>query len=51
LTSDRRHTLSFPLRTDGQGRRHSYFRPLDDRTRRIIENAVFDSLGIPREAR
>lgn len=43
------HSLSFPRRTDRQGRKHSYYRPLDDRARRIIETAVFDALGIPRE--
>jgi hypothetical protein len=46
VTAAGRHTLSFPSRTDGQGGRHPYFRPQDDRARRIIEDAVFRSLGI-----
>lgn len=51
VTAAGRHTLSFPSRTDGQGGRHPYFRPQDDRARRIIEDAVFNVLGITREAR
>ncbi len=38
--------LSFPARTDGQGRRHPLYRPLDDRMRRAIEDAIFEALGI-----
>lgn len=49
VTEAGKHTLSFPCRTDSQGRRHPYFRPQDDRARRIIEKAVFDVLGIERE--
>lgn len=45
------HALSFPSRTDRQGWQHPYYRPLDERARRIIENAVFDVLGIAREVR
>lgn len=44
-----RHALSFPCRTDKQGRRHPYFRPQDDRARQIIERAVFAALGIDEE--
>ena len=51
LTATGEHRLSFPARTDGQGRRHPYFRPLDDRARTIIENAVFAALGVDREGR
>ena len=51
VTETGRHTLSFPSRSDGQGRRHPFFRPQDDRARRIIEDAVFSVLGITREAR
>ena len=51
VTDTGRHALSFPCRTDSQGRRHPYFRPQDDRARRIIEDAVFNVLGITREAR
>ena len=51
VTEQGEHRLSFPSRTDGQGRRHPYFRPQDDRARTIIENAVFHALGITREAR
>jgi hypothetical protein len=50
-TESGRHALSFPCRTDGRGTRHPYFRPLDDRARNIIENAIFNVLGIEREAR
>jgi hypothetical protein len=49
VTESRRHALSFPCRTDAQGRRHPYFRPQDDRARTLIENAVFGALGITRE--
>lgn len=51
VTESGRHALSFPCRTDSQGRRHPLFRPLDDRARTIIENAVFAALGVEREAR
>jgi len=51
VTANGEHRLSFPARTDSQGRRHPYFRPLDDRSRNIIENAVFAVLGIERESR
>ena len=50
LTEAGKHALSFPCRTDGQGRRHPFFRPQDDRARQVIENAVFAVLGIEREA-
>ena len=46
ITETGEHRLSFPCRTDSQGRRHPYFRPLDDRARRLIEKAVFAALGI-----
>ena len=49
VTDTGRHALSFPCRTDSQGRRHPYFRPQDDRARRVIEDAVFNILGITRE--
>lgn len=49
VTETGRHALSFPCRTDSQGRRHPFFRPQDDRARRIIEDAVFAVLGIARE--
>jgi hypothetical protein len=51
VTEAGKHTLSFPCRTDKSGRRHPYFRPQDDRARRIIEDAVFAVLGIERESR
>lgn len=50
LTEAGEHRLSFPARTDLQGRRHPYFRPQDDRARRIIEKAIFDVLGIEQKA-
>lgn len=46
LTEAGEHRLSFPARTDKQGRRHPYFRPQDDRARQIIEKAILDRLGI-----
>ena len=49
ITETGRHALSFPCRTDKAGRRHPFFRPQDDRARRIIEDAVFSVLGITRE--
>jgi hypothetical protein len=49
VTESGRHALSFPCRTDSQGRRHPYFRPQDDRARKIIEDVVFAALGITRE--
>ena len=39
-------TLSFPARRDQAGREHPYIRPLDDVTRRELEQAVFGALGI-----
>lgn len=48
-TAGGQHALSFPSRTDRKGRRHPYYRPLDDRAKWIIETAVFDALGITRE--
>lgn len=51
VTESGRHALSFPCRTDARGHRHPYFRPQDDRARRIIEKAVFDILGVEQEAK
>jgi hypothetical protein len=51
VTAAGEHRLSFPARTDNQGKRHPYFRPFDDRARTIIENAVFAALGVERGAR
>jgi len=51
VTESGRHALSFPCRTDAHGRRHPYFRPQDDRARRIIEKAVFDVLGVEQEGK
>ena len=51
VTEGGRHVLSFPCRTDGRGARHPYFRPQDDRARRIIEDVVFAALGVEREVR
>ena len=50
VTETGRHTLSFPCRSDSLGRRHPYFRPQDDRARRILEDAIFAVLGVEREA-
>jgi len=49
-TAEGRFTLSFPARTDRAGRRHSYFRPLDDQTRRKLEREIFAALSIEQEA-
>lgn len=34
-------TLSWPARTDREGKRHPYMRPIDDASRRAVEDAVF----------
>ena len=39
-------TLAWPARTDADGRRHPFVRPIDDATRRAVEAAVFRELGI-----
>lgn len=44
-TLDGRLTLSFPERTDAQGRRHPLIRPVDDAARRRFEASVFEALG------
>lgn len=49
VTQAGENRLSFPARTDSQGRRHPYFRPQDARAQRIIEKAIFDVLGITQE--
>lgn len=51
VTESGRHALSFPCRTDARGHRHPYFRPQDDRARRVIERAVFDILGVEQEGK
>ena len=38
-------TISYPGRKDGAGRVHHHIRPLDDETRRRIEQQVFITLG------
>ena len=40
------YRLSFPERTDGQGRRHPIVRPLTAADRESIETQVFEQLGI-----
>ena len=49
-TADGRFALSFPARTDGAGRRHSYIRPIDDQARRGIEAMILEELGQRGEA-
>lgn len=39
-----RSSLSFPARTDGRGRKHFYYHPVDEKTRRAIERQIFKSL-------
>jgi hypothetical protein len=43
-------TLAWPARTDADGRRHPYLRPIDDETRRALEADVFAALGLAPEA-
>jgi hypothetical protein len=43
-TADGRLTLSFPERTDGQGRRHNWTWPIDQATRDALEARVFGEL-------
>jgi hypothetical protein len=43
-TADHRHVLAFPSRRDGLGIEHSFFRPLDNDTRSIIEGAIIGAL-------
>jgi hypothetical protein len=45
-TADDRITLSFPMRTDGHGCSHFYIRPVDDASRRDVEQQVFVALGL-----
>ena len=49
MTAARRPALSFPARTDRQGRKHAYIRPVDDDARRAIEAAIFEALEIDPE--
>lgn len=44
-TSDGRLALSFPARRDRQGRDHPIFRPLDDETRRDLEQQILASFA------
>ena len=46
-TRERRLTLSWPARTDADGRRHPYLRPIDDEARRDLEQQVLGALGLP----
>ena len=45
-TADGRFTLSFPAHRDNAGRHHPYIRPLDDSSRREIEQQVFKALRL-----
>lgn len=44
VTEGGKLTLSFPARTDRNGLKHPYIRPMDDEVRRSIEAAVFKQL-------
>ncbi len=44
-TADGRLALSFPAKTDRSGRRHSYFRPIDDDARCAIERAILGEIA------
>ena len=50
-TLDGRHALSFPTRIDGTGRDRPYVRPIDDATRRDLEQQVFERLGLEEHGR
>ncbi len=50
-TLDNRYALSFPAHRDETGDMHHFIRPLDDRTRREVEFAVFRALGYEDGAR
>jgi len=39
-------TLAWPARTDRDGKRHPYLRPIDDDARRDLERQVFTALGL-----
>jgi len=45
-TLDGRLTLAWPARTDANGRRHQYLRPIDDSTRLDLEAQVLAALGL-----
>lgn len=44
-TTDGRFALSFPARTDRDGRRHPYIRPINDSARKEIEAEILGQLG------
>ncbi len=44
-TLDGRLTVSFPARRDGKGQQHFFVRPLNDATRREVENAILTAIG------
>jgi DNA-binding cell septation regulator SpoVG len=43
-TTEGRFALSFPARTDRGGKRHPYFRPIDDAARQRIEREILKGL-------
>ena len=47
--ADGRHVLAYPVREDASGREHYAVRPIDSRTRRLIEARVLGELGFPIE--
>lgn len=46
-TKSGRLTLSFPKRTDSNGREHAFVYPIDHHARLSIEEQVFNQLGFP----
>lgn len=44
-TAGGRFALSWPVKTDRAGRRHSYMRPADDDARRELERAILGALA------
>lgn len=44
-TADDRYAISFPARTDRNGKRHSFIRPIDNEAREAIERELLWQLG------
>ena len=44
-TAAGRFALSFPVRVDRAGKRHSYIRPVDDAARKAVEAQLLGQLG------
>ena len=44
-TADDRYAISFPARTDRNGKRHPFIRPIDNEAREAIERELLWQLG------